>query len=154
MRAGAGSGKPPASCARGASGVKGGSGVRRAIGRGAAAIPWQSGGVRPAAYRPALHYFVCVNRRDAGDPLGPGCGASGQSLWQALRSAVAERGLLARVWVTRSQCLGLCPKQGAAVACYPQGQIWVDAGVTDVEALLSAPSGQAPNRNGGANGSP
>ncbi|MCU0681412.1 MAG: hypothetical protein MUF34_03985 [Polyangiaceae bacterium] len=126
--------------------------MRGAIGRGAAAIPWQSGGVRPAAYRPALHYFVCVNRRDASDPLGPGCGASGQSLWQALRSAVAERGLLARVWVTRSQCLGLCPKQGAAVACYPPGQIWVDAVVADVEALLSAPRGQAPN--GGAHGSP
>lgn len=114
----------------------------------AEAISWQSVGVRPAAYRPAIHYFVCVNRREAGDPLGPGCGASGEALWQALRSEVAGRGWLARVWVTRSQCLGLCPKQGATVACYPRGELWVEAEVGDVDRLLPAPRAQAAGGGG------
>jgi hypothetical protein len=100
--------------------------------------------VQLSAYRPALHYFVCVNQREAGDPLGPGCGASGQAVWQALRSAVAGRGWLARVWVTRSQCLGLCPKRGAAVACYPRGELWVEAEAGDVEGLLPASRAQTP----------
>ncbi len=98
-----------------------------------------------------MHYFVCVNRREAGDPLGPGCGTSGQALWQALRAAVAGRGWLAQVWVTRTQCLGLCPKRGAALACYPRGDLWAEVEVGDVERLLPVVRGQsaAGGRDGG-----
>jgi hypothetical protein len=67
---------------------------------------------------PQLHLFVCANRRDAGSPLGPGCGERGDAVYDALKATVAERRLVAQLWVTKTHCLGICPKRGATVARY------------------------------------
>lgn len=75
--------------------------------------------MKPAALAPQKHLFVCVNARPPGDPLGPGCSARGESVYTALKSQVAQSGLTARVWVTRTHCLGICPQHGATVAVYP-----------------------------------
>jgi (2Fe-2S) ferredoxin len=79
---------------------------------------------------PRFHLFVCANRRD-GSPLGPGCGERGEAVFDALKREVFGRGLVNPVWVTKTGCLGICPKQGATCARYPAppgGPI-----VTDVE---------------------
>jgi (2Fe-2S) ferredoxin len=85
---------------------------------------------------PRAHLFVCANRRE-GSPLGPGCGAGGDAVYDAMKREVAERGLVSEVWITRTQCLGVCPKAGATVACYPSDAP-IRAGVTpdDVKALF------------------
>jgi hypothetical protein len=94
---------------------------------------------------PRLHLFVCANRRE-GSPLGPGCGERGDALYDALKAEVAARGEHTTTWVTKTHCLGLCPKRGATVARYPGSEpILADVEVGDVPALLApAESGGAP----------
>ena len=72
--------------------------------------------MRDAPY-PQLHLFVCAHRRE-GSPLGPGCGERGDELYDALKREVAQRGAHATTWITKTHCLGICPKQGATVARY------------------------------------
>ena len=94
---------------------------------------------------PRLHLFVCANRRDD-SPLGPGCGERGDALYDALKAEVAARGEHTTTWVTKTHCLGLCPKRGATVARYPSSEpILSDVEVADVRALLGpASDGGAP----------
>ncbi|MFO0677274.1 MAG: (2Fe-2S) ferredoxin domain-containing protein [Polyangiaceae bacterium] len=73
-----------------------------------------------------MHLFVCANRRDADSPLGAGCADAGEAVYAALKSEVATRGDVRRVWVTKTHCLGMCPKQGATVAAYPNRSLWID----------------------------
>lgn len=84
-----------------------------------------------------LHLFVCVNERDPNDPLGPGCGARGAETYAALKEEVARRGEVASVWVTRTYCLGVCPKEGCTLAVYPKGQIVRIRTIDDATRLLS-----------------
>ena len=83
-----------------------------------------------AAPAPRVHLFVCANRRE-GSPLGPGCGDRGEALYAALKEEVARRGAIASVWVTKTHCLGICPKKGATVARHPAAP--PSAIVSDVE---------------------
>jgi (2Fe-2S) ferredoxin len=85
---------------------------------------------------PTAHLFVCSNRRPADSPLGPGCGTAGEEVFAALKQAVLGKGRAASVWVTQTQCLGICPKRGATVAIYPEGAIFAEAVTADVAALL------------------
>jgi (2Fe-2S) ferredoxin len=85
---------------------------------------------------PRLHLFVCANRRE-GSPLGPGCADRGDALYDALKTEVGARGEIASVWVTKTHCLGICPKHGATVARYGGARaIYADVEVADVNALL------------------
>ena len=89
------------------------------------------------ATRPRLHLLVCGNRRE-GSPLGPGCGERGDVLYEALKAEVARTRRFTEVWVTKTQCLGICPKEGATVARYPSERpILTDVGVADVATLLA-----------------
>ena len=67
---------------------------------------------------PDVHLFVCANRRDASSPLGPGCGDAGERVYAAMKSDVAERGAYRAIWVTKTHCLGVCPKHGATAVVY------------------------------------
>ena len=91
-----------------------------------------------AAPSPRVHLFVCANRRE-GSPLGPGCAERGDELYDALKAEVGARRQVAEIWVTKTQCLGICPKRGATVARYPSAQpILSDVEIGDVQALLAA----------------
>lgn len=88
---------------------------------------------------PASHLFVCANRRPENDPLGPGCGDHGEQVYAAMKGAVAARRSFGTTWVTKTACLGLCPKHGATVACYRSspgdpagGRLYVDVTIDDV----------------------
>ncbi len=94
-----------------------------------------------APLAPKLHLFVCANRRGEDSPLGTGCGDRGEALYDALKREVMARGLVASTWVTKTHCLGICPKRGATVARYPAappGAILADVEVDDAPELLSA----------------
>jgi predicted metal-binding protein len=86
---------------------------------------------------PKAHLFVCANRRPAESPLGAGCGNAGEEVFAGLKRAVLEGGRAASVWVTQTQCLGICPKRGATVAIYPQGGIYAEVVAGDTMALLA-----------------
>ena len=92
--------------------------------------------VRTTPQKPQIHLFVCANQRDPTSPLGPGCGDRGQSVYLALKDEVARRRAYAAIWITKTHCLGVCPKSGATVAIYPRGDILSEVEPSDVPALL------------------
>ncbi len=100
--------------------------------------------MRPSPLLPTAHLFVCANARPLDDPLGPGCSAAGEALFLELKREVARRGSLATIWVTKTHCLGICPKRGAACAIYPKKQIVTEAESTDAARLVSSAQGEAP----------
>jgi (2Fe-2S) ferredoxin len=81
--------------------------------------------------------FVCANRRAPDAPLGPGCGDAGDEVFARLKDEVARRGAYRDVWVTRTHCLGVCPKRGATVAVYPAQAIWSEVEPVDAPALFT-----------------
>lgn len=85
---------------------------------------------------PGAHLFVCANRRPGDSPLGPGCGRAGEEVFTALKQVVLARGRAASIWVTQTQCLGICPKRGATVALYPAGVLYAEVTAADAPALL------------------
>jgi len=91
--------------------------------------------VKTSPLAPQRHVFVCVNARPPGDPLGPGCSARGEAVYTALKSRVAQSGLTARVWITRTHCLGLCPPKGATVALHPAGGLFTEVEPEDVPTI-------------------
>ncbi len=94
--------------------------------------------MRDAPFVPAGgHVFVCVNRRPATDPLGLGCGERGDALYAATKRAVNASGRASSIWVTRTLCLGVCPKVGAAAALYPRGGLHTECAPEDAPRLLS-----------------
>lgn len=99
------------------------------------------------AIHPSLHLFVCANRRE-GSPLGPGCSDRGDALYDALKRAVATRGMTRAVWVTKTHCLGICPPTGATIGRYPPraGHSSVETEVVpeDVDRLLERDEAPAP----------
>ncbi len=94
--------------------------------------------MRLSEFGPTVHFFVCTNRRDASSPLGPGCGDAGDALYDALKKEVAHHGEHARVWITKTACMGICPKRGATCARYPHARIFTDAEAADAPALFAA----------------
>jgi predicted metal-binding protein len=92
----------------------------------------------PVTDLPRTHLFVCSNRRDAASPLGPGCGDGGDRVFEALKGEVARRGAYRDVWVTRTACLGICPREGCTVAVYPAGKLFRDVSIDDASELVSA----------------
>jgi (2Fe-2S) ferredoxin len=99
--------------------------------------------MRPAPLAPSVHLFVCANRRPADNPLGPGCGDAGDAVFESMKAEVAKRGAYRAVWVTRTQCLGLCPKRGCTVAMYPRQRIVSEVELADAPALFASAIAQA-----------
>ena len=93
----------------------------------------------PAGDLPRTHFFVCSHRRDAASPLGTGCGARGDEVFEALKDEVARLGAYRDVWVTRTACLGVCPKLGCTVVVYPTGKLFRDVSVEDARELMVTP---------------
>jgi predicted metal-binding protein len=98
--------------------------------------------VRDSNLAPRRQLFVCANRRE-GSPLGPGCSTFGDALYDALKREVAVRGLVQSVWITKTHCLGICPKRGATVARYggDHAAIVTEATADDAAALLDDAAG-------------
>jgi len=93
--------------------------------------------VRPSPLKPRVHLFVCANRREDGSPLGPGCADAGERLFDILKSEVTRRREYGDVWITRTACMGVCPRRGAAVAMYPRQKLWADATPADAAAIYA-----------------
>jgi len=94
--------------------------------------------MQPVRLLPQVHLFVCANHREEGSPLGAGCADHGEAVYEALKTEVGRRGLVRSVWVTKTHCLGICPKEGATAAAYPVQRMWAGAFANDAATLLDA----------------
>jgi (2Fe-2S) ferredoxin len=92
--------------------------------------------MRIAPTAPRLHLFVCATRR-ADSPLGPGCAEAGDAVFDSLKESVSARRRFADIWITKTHCLGLCPRDGATVASYPDGSIFTEVHATEARDLLA-----------------
>ena len=95
-------------------------------------------GMREVPLRPSLHVLVCTNRREPGDPLGPGCGDAGERVYDAFKGEVDRTGAHRTHWVARTRCLGVCPKRGATVIVHPGAHVLADVEPADVSSVLIA----------------
>jgi (2Fe-2S) ferredoxin len=92
--------------------------------------------------KPAAHVFVCANVRDGASPLGGGCRERGDRVYDEAKREVSRQGLVTAVWVTKTQCLGMCPKEGCAVAVYPNGELWTEVFPQDVAMIVAGSLGR------------
>lgn len=93
--------------------------------------------MKPARMRPVVQLFVCCNARSADDPLQSACGTHGALVLNALKRKVSAQGRLRDVWVSKTACLGQCPREGCSVVLSPSGEQWVDVTESDCDALLA-----------------
>jgi (2Fe-2S) ferredoxin len=98
--------------------------------------------MREAPLLPGLHFFVCAHRRPSDSPLGSGCADRGEEVFQTLKDEVARRARFADVWVTKTQCLGVCPREGATVALYPEGRIVTEVTREDARVFFATHLGE------------
>jgi (2Fe-2S) ferredoxin len=83
------------------------------------------------------HVLICVNRRV--DSM-PGCvgrvGTDGEEIFEAFRSWITARGLLGKIWLSRTACLGWCHPDGVTVVIYPQGHWYRAVTLEDCHRLI------------------
>jgi len=68
------------------------------------------------------HVFVCVNRREPGDPKGCCAEKGADEVRDTFKRLLHERGLKSRIRANAAGCLDQCAR-GASVVVYPE-QVW------------------------------
>jgi len=76
------------------------------------------------------HVFICVNRREPGNPKGDCVSKGGEEVRDAFKKLIHERGLKSRIRANAAGCLDQCAR-GVAVVVYPE-QVWY-GGVTPAD---------------------
>lgn len=85
--------------------------------------------------KPEYHVFICSMQRPAGHPRGS-CGANGaDKLTPAFAQALMKRGLMDKIALTQTSCLGPC-QSGANVLVYPGAVLYAQVGPDDVAAIV------------------
>jgi (2Fe-2S) ferredoxin len=81
------------------------------------------------------HVFVCINERPADHPKGCCKSKGGPEVRDALKKALAARGIKGEVRANNAGCLDQC-EQGVTVVVYPE-QVWYGhVTVDDIEELV------------------
>ena len=73
------------------------------------------------------HVFICVNRRDPGNPKGCCAEKGAEAVREAFKRELHERGLKKQIRANAAGCLDQCAR-GVTVVVYPE-QVWY-GGVT------------------------
>lgn len=85
--------------------------------------------------KPDYHLFICSMRRPAGHPRGS-CGERGaDALAPAFAQALVKRGLLEKISLVQTSCLGPC-QVGANVLVYPGAVLYSGVQPEDVDAIV------------------
>ena len=88
--------------------------------------------MKETGLRPLKHVFVCVNDKESDCCINVG----GMALFLYLKQFVMENGLISKVWITKTKCLGFCNNIGATIAIYPQGKIFTEITKVDYEKII------------------
>lgn len=80
------------------------------------------------------HVFVCTNQRE----VGKDCCAhvSGMEIFQKLKEYVITNGLVNKIWVTKTGCLGFCNNVGATVLIYPEKKIFKHVTINEIPEII------------------
>jgi (2Fe-2S) ferredoxin len=83
------------------------------------------------------HVFICVNRREPGNPKGCCAEKGAEAVREAFKRELHERGLKKRIRANAAGCLDQCAR-GVTVVVYPE-QVWY-GGVTvdDVNEIIES----------------
>jgi (2Fe-2S) ferredoxin len=74
---------------------------------------------------PKLHVFVCINDRTTTRPDMTSCAPTiTKDTIKKVKYWIIEQGLTHQILITKTYCLGICPKSGGVMVVYPQGR-WV-----------------------------
>lgn len=85
------------------------------------------------------YLFVCVNRREEGNPKGS-CAAKGsEAIAAALKKSLLEHGEQKRLRACTSSCLDLC-EIGASIVQEPEHVAYGNVTLADVEEIVLAAS--------------
>ncbi|MFT3931128.1 MAG: (2Fe-2S) ferredoxin domain-containing protein [Spongiibacteraceae bacterium] len=85
--------------------------------------------------KPDYHVFVCSMKRPPGHPRGS-CGERGaDALTPAFAQALMKRGILQKVLLTQTTCLGPC-QGGANVLVYPGSVMYSNVQPADVDHIV------------------
>ena len=68
------------------------------------------------------HVFICVNRRDPGNPKGSCAEKGGEAVRDEFKRVLHERGVKGRMRANAAGCLDQCAR-GVTVVVYPE-QVW------------------------------
>jgi (2Fe-2S) ferredoxin len=68
------------------------------------------------------HVFICVNRREAGNPKGCCAEKGAEEVREAFKRQLHDRGLKGRIRANAAGCLDQCAR-GVTVVVYPE-QVW------------------------------
>lgn len=81
------------------------------------------------------HVFICVNRRDPGNPKGSCADKGSEAVRDEFKRLLHEQGLKRRIRANAAGCLDQCAR-GVTVVVYPE-QVWY-GGVTvgDVDEIV------------------
>lgn len=86
---------------------------------------------------PERQVLVCVNSRPPGNPKGS-CGQKdAQSLYDALRDIVNEKGLQERIMINRTMCLKHC-SQGRVMTVQPDNVWYANVTADDLAEICSS----------------
>ncbi len=85
--------------------------------------------------KPDYHVFICSMKRPPGHPRGS-CGECGSDkLTPAFAQELMKRGLMERVALTQTTCLGPC-QSGANVLVYPGGVLYAKVAPEDIGTIV------------------
>ena len=68
------------------------------------------------------HVFICVNRRDPGNPKGSCAEKGSEAVRDEFKRLLHERGIKGRIRANAAGCLDQCSR-GVSVVVYPE-QVW------------------------------
>ena len=81
------------------------------------------------------HVFICVNRRDPGNPKGSCAEKGSEAVRDEFKRQLHERGVKGKIRANAAGCLDQCVR-GATVVVYPE-QVWYGGvKVEDVDELV------------------
>lgn len=87
--------------------------------------------------KPDYHVFICSQKRQAGHPRGS-CSEKGcDSLAPAFAQAIIKRGLLNKISIIQTSCLGPC-QVGANVLIHPGNVLYSAVQVGDVDSIVDS----------------
>ena len=85
-----------------------------------------------------LHILVCINDRShLPEPKKPDCGPKiSLEEIQKLKLKLKEQGLLSKVKITKTSCLGVCSSKGPAILVYPGQDYYTINSIKDLEEFI------------------